>query len=51
MEKQIPCSLYFPICRNVLKVPLTDLESIIALAKHDRKEITRLRCDAWVKAN
>jgi len=28
-----------------------ELESIIALAKHDQKEIARLRCDAWGKAN
>jgi phospholipid/cholesterol/gamma-HCH transport system ATP-binding protein len=28
-----------------------ELESIIALAKHDQKEIARLRCEAWVKAN
>jgi hypothetical protein len=28
-----------------------ELESIIALAKHDQKEIARLRCDAWGKVN
>jgi phospholipid/cholesterol/gamma-HCH transport system ATP-binding protein len=28
-----------------------ELESVIALAKHDQKEIARFRCDAWGKAN
>ena len=28
-----------------------ELESIIALAKYDQKEIARLRCDAWGDAN
>ena len=28
-----------------------ELESIIALAKQDQKEIARLCCDAWGKAN
>jgi len=28
-----------------------ELESIIALAKHDQKEIARLRCGEWGKAN
>jgi phospholipid/cholesterol/gamma-HCH transport system ATP-binding protein len=28
-----------------------ELESIIALAKHDQKEIARLRCDGWGKVN
>jgi phospholipid/cholesterol/gamma-HCH transport system ATP-binding protein len=30
---------------------IVELESIIARAKHDQKEIARLRCDAWGKAN
>jgi phospholipid/cholesterol/gamma-HCH transport system ATP-binding protein len=28
-----------------------ELESIIALAKQDQKEIARLRCEGWGKAN
>ena len=28
-----------------------ELESIIALAKHDQKEIVRLRCGQWGKAH
>jgi hypothetical protein len=27
------------------------LESIIALAKQDQKEIARIHCDAWGKVN
>jgi phospholipid/cholesterol/gamma-HCH transport system ATP-binding protein len=30
---------------------IVELESIIALAKHDQKEIARLRCGEWGKAN
>jgi len=32
-------------------ITTAELESIIALAKHDQKEIARLRCGEWGKAN